>query len=483
MKYAASMKRGGELLNAEECDYSSFAELCPLCPECKEVVFLRKGGDRTHKKGTPYKVSSHWCHSKGRDPEHVAGCEMRVNGYTHEDRMRIASEARGQRASILEKEFLDIYWRYSCSGAAVKLGNVKVKPEKLSYRERKHGLAFNELGRDLFAVAIAKEHGASEFDIKLVKEVWAFLSARGRKRLLDYVAAIEKSVGKDWVVSVGISLGRIPWGLIFSKSNPPDLNERRKLAREAVKKVLLKVFADHNNGDGMPVPAYLKALLNIDGDWKAVSSPVYESDSGFIYVHRKGCVTCRIWVSTALPPESIDAEGTITIAAPVDMPKEDSGQLTTDTDELCFLRSSCSTLACQVTDIERFEEAGFGWLKRIFYAVRGLDDYIPVIDDGVFYWDESDFFEKSFEFSNQEGDIVSQAYSYDELEEALKEECGIEDTRQELEVMVRRSLDERGEYVPDRFGCLGLFFDLSELRTKGFSKYDGDRAIHVVSAV
>ena len=42
MKYATSVKFGGELINAFDCDYDDYKELQLLCPECKEPVYLQK---------------------------------------------------------------------------------------------------------------------------------------------------------------------------------------------------------------------------------------------------------------------------------------------------------------------------------------------------------------------------------------------------------------------------------------------------------
>jgi hypothetical protein len=105
MKLASAMKYGGELVSAEDSDYNSFKELVPLCPNCKEPVFLRIGGDRLSVKGKEYKVGPHWCHFQGISKEQVAGCELRVNGYTEKDRAKIAAQARGQRLELLQRWF------------------------------------------------------------------------------------------------------------------------------------------------------------------------------------------------------------------------------------------------------------------------------------------------------------------------------------------------------------------------------------------
>jgi hypothetical protein len=110
MKYASAMKYGGELVAAVDCDYSSFKELVPLCPNCKEPVYLRIGGQRESVKGKAYQIGPHWCHFKGISAEQVSGCELRVNGYTEQDRAKIAAQARGQRLKLLQRWFWRVFF-------------------------------------------------------------------------------------------------------------------------------------------------------------------------------------------------------------------------------------------------------------------------------------------------------------------------------------------------------------------------------------
>jgi hypothetical protein len=113
MKSASAMKYGGELVDAVDCDYDSFKELIPLCPNCKEPVFLRIGGQRESVKGKAYQIGPHWCHFKGISKEQVAGCELRVNGYTEQDRAKIANQARGQRLKLLQRWFWTVYLNWT----------------------------------------------------------------------------------------------------------------------------------------------------------------------------------------------------------------------------------------------------------------------------------------------------------------------------------------------------------------------------------
>jgi len=133
MKYASAMKYGGELVAAVDCDYDSFKELIPLCPNCKEPVFLRTGGPRESVKGKAYQIGPHWCHFKGVSAEQVAGCELRVNGYTEQDRAKIAAQARGQRLKLLQRWFWNVAenndWR-GCGGLIhVSIGRLLLDSE------------------------------------------------------------------------------------------------------------------------------------------------------------------------------------------------------------------------------------------------------------------------------------------------------------------------------------------------------------------
>lgn len=109
MKYAKSMKYGGELVSAADCNYTSYLELGLLCPECSEPVYKRAEGDRISPLGKPFKVGAHFCHRKAVSEEQAAMCEQRVNSYTEEEKQRIAAKARGQRLKLLQRWFWEAF--------------------------------------------------------------------------------------------------------------------------------------------------------------------------------------------------------------------------------------------------------------------------------------------------------------------------------------------------------------------------------------
>jgi hypothetical protein len=93
MKFAASIRYGGELVEPQECDYNDYKYLGLLCPECKSPVFLVKSQVRSRLEKT-YAVSAHFSHFKEVDPTYAQKCELRVSNYDDremEKRKAIAS--------------------------------------------------------------------------------------------------------------------------------------------------------------------------------------------------------------------------------------------------------------------------------------------------------------------------------------------------------------------------------------------------------
>lgn len=105
MKYASSIRFGGTLLTADECDYEDYKRLGLLCPECKDAVFLRAEGVR-FVKGKEVKICAHFCHFKSSDPAIASQCEARVNSYTKQELQKRANQSRNQRLRLLQKHFI-----------------------------------------------------------------------------------------------------------------------------------------------------------------------------------------------------------------------------------------------------------------------------------------------------------------------------------------------------------------------------------------
>lgn len=112
MKYAASIRYGGQLIDVLDCDHNSYKHLGLLCPECKNPVFLREGHMRTAPKSKEViKVEAAFAHFRAQDPAQVLACENRVAGYDRRELERKALVARNQRLKLLQRWFWEIFWQ------------------------------------------------------------------------------------------------------------------------------------------------------------------------------------------------------------------------------------------------------------------------------------------------------------------------------------------------------------------------------------
>lgn len=112
VKYAASIKYGGQLIDVLDCDHNSYKHLGLLCPECKNPVFLREGHSRTAPKSKELiKVEAAFAHFKAQDPAQVLACENRVAVYDRALLEKRAAAARNQRLKLLHRWFWQIFWR------------------------------------------------------------------------------------------------------------------------------------------------------------------------------------------------------------------------------------------------------------------------------------------------------------------------------------------------------------------------------------
>jgi hypothetical protein len=114
MLQARSLRFGGLLVQAAECDYNSFIEQGLRCPICGGTVFLvratsrgpyqrkTRAGDLTSVSGS--EVVAHFSHHSGTAME-IANCEMRSARLTQVQVAKIKAEARGQIARIFRQKF------------------------------------------------------------------------------------------------------------------------------------------------------------------------------------------------------------------------------------------------------------------------------------------------------------------------------------------------------------------------------------------
>jgi hypothetical protein len=115
MKTASSIRYGGLLIDAEDCNYESFKHLGLLCPICKRSVFLvgasqRETHTRKNKDGSSTQVKecivpSHFNHHPDVDRSQVLDCELRSQQLSQTQRLAIAAKARNQRQKTMQRHF------------------------------------------------------------------------------------------------------------------------------------------------------------------------------------------------------------------------------------------------------------------------------------------------------------------------------------------------------------------------------------------
>lgn len=105
MKICASIRFGGQLIEATDCDYDSYQKYGTICPECKNSVFLVKATARTIGDKS-IDVAAHFSHFKA-NKELGQTCELRINNYTQIEIEKAKSIARNQRFKFFQTWFWD----------------------------------------------------------------------------------------------------------------------------------------------------------------------------------------------------------------------------------------------------------------------------------------------------------------------------------------------------------------------------------------
>jgi len=98
MDIAKAMYKGGKIIHANECDFSSYKNLGLLCPFCSQEVCLRKGNIRK-----PY-----FAHFPTTSSRQVEDCELRASVFGNSTETSNFIEDRGQRLEIFKKHFLEM---------------------------------------------------------------------------------------------------------------------------------------------------------------------------------------------------------------------------------------------------------------------------------------------------------------------------------------------------------------------------------------
>lgn len=104
MQYASSIKYGGLLVAANDCDYEAYKNLGLVCPCCHESVFLTAGHERyynaSNKKTT---VVSHFSHRPDKDKKEVERCKLRIAQITSADITKNENVSRNQRLKLFNR--------------------------------------------------------------------------------------------------------------------------------------------------------------------------------------------------------------------------------------------------------------------------------------------------------------------------------------------------------------------------------------------
>lgn len=252
MRYATSIKFGGELIHASECDYEDYKKLGLLCPECKEPVFLRSGS--TYKRQEKeILINPHFAHFSHSDPTLVKICENRVNNYDEKELQRRVAVARGQRLKLLQRWFWSIF--------------KKNMPQSLSTVATNDSASFNEA-------------------IKLIKD--------NSQNLIDELVFIFRTITEDDVqrsinraIDTDINQLKSPRVVILHKKlQGLDLRMQKCICWEVIQ--FLKV----------------KSSLCLLEDclacvvWMSSMSPTAQQaiDQGDIYMAASGLMTCLVMI-------------------------------------------------------------------------------------------------------------------------------------------------------------------------------------------
>lgn len=98
MDRAKAMYLGGEIIDAHDCNYSSYYNDGLRCAVCGEPVFLKRGSIR----------KPHFAHHSGTDPQQVEECELRLSSYGNSSQINGFIKDRGQRLKLFRDHFLSL---------------------------------------------------------------------------------------------------------------------------------------------------------------------------------------------------------------------------------------------------------------------------------------------------------------------------------------------------------------------------------------
>jgi hypothetical protein len=156
MKYAVSLARQGELIDATAADYDSFRQQLLNCPHCRSSVYLVKAHSRVaverklrSGKTTsvdPCEIPAFFSHHQ---QEEWIECELYNRTLTSASVAKSVAVARNQRLEIFRNRFVDIFLTASAIGMFE--GETAAKTRKSIANIRKSGGFFSTIPATLFA--------------------------------------------------------------------------------------------------------------------------------------------------------------------------------------------------------------------------------------------------------------------------------------------------------------------------------------------
>ncbi|HEY9764604.1 MAG TPA: hypothetical protein V6D07_18900 [Trichocoleus sp.] len=198
MEWAASLRYGGQLVRASECDYDDFKYLKPICPNplCGEAVHL-KAKDST--KRQPY-----WAHFEVKD-EALRNCSERVNRFDDEEIKRRQTKARNQRLKDFQRWFWSIVSQLPLSHIDGEIFEGIVEPHWTLYDNNPSYREYSDQVAQLVAEMLRSDELADDIDRVLsgffdgefdyFHKKWSS-GETAPQHLLDYVQAFRHQVDR-----------------------------------------------------------------------------------------------------------------------------------------------------------------------------------------------------------------------------------------------------------------------------------------------
>ncbi|KJH70266.1 hypothetical protein [Aliterella atlantica] len=109
MQYASSIKYGGLLIDACDCNHTAYQNLGLVCPSCHESVFLTAGHERYYNASNKKtKVVPHFSHRPDKDKKEVERCKLRIAQITTADIIKSENASRNQRLRLFNRHLWNL---------------------------------------------------------------------------------------------------------------------------------------------------------------------------------------------------------------------------------------------------------------------------------------------------------------------------------------------------------------------------------------